>query len=156
MRRVCHPRGVRRPPVAPTSAQYSEPRTWACPVQPRAVESNTLVARECCLCSQRALGRAALAAAKHGAAAEHFELALSRNPLHADTWFSLGFCHLKTRKMAAAAAAFTRAVQLDSSNGEAWNNLGVLHLRGGRPAAAFTALGVALKHKQANWQVRLL
>lgn len=105
-------------------------------------------------CSQRSLGRSALGRKAYAKAAGHFTLALARNPLHSEVWFSLGFCHLKQDDFAAATAAFTRTVQLDAENGEAWNNLGVLHLRAGRHAPAFTALGVALKVKAANWQAR--
>lgn len=106
------------------------------------------------MCSQRSLGRCALARKDHAAAARHFAAALSVSPLHGDVWFSLGYCHLKTSDLPRAAAAFTRAVQLDPENGEAWNNLGVLHLRARRHAPAHIALGVALKHSQASWQAR--
>jgi Flp pilus assembly protein TadD len=106
-------------------------------------------------CSQRSLGRSALARKDFAAAAAAYDRALSRNPVHADVWFSLGFCRLRLSQYDGATAAFTRAVQLDAENGEAWNNLGVLHLRAERSAPAATALGVALKLKGENWQVRL-
>jgi Flp pilus assembly protein TadD len=97
----------------------------------------------------------ALARKAYAQATAHYRLALCRNPLHADVWFSLGFCHLKLAQFTPATHAFTRTVQLDAENGEAWNNLGVLHLQAERFAPARTALGVALKFKQENWQVRL-
>jgi Flp pilus assembly protein TadD len=98
----------------------------------------------------------ALARRDYATAASHYTLALARNPLHSEVWFSLGFCHLKEGSLDDATTAFTRAVQLDAENGEAWNNLGVLHLRARRHAPAFTALGVALRAKAAHWQARLL
>ena len=106
------------------------------------------------MCSQRSLGRVALSKKEYAAAAQHYAAALARNPLHADVWFALGYCHLKTHNTEAATGAFTRTVQLDATNGEAWNNLGVLHLQAERFAPAFTALGVAMKHNAPSWQVR--
>ena len=110
--------------------------------------------RACVICSQRALGRVALARKDHAAAAAAYALALARNPLHSEIWFALGFCHLKLAQLDDATHAFTRAVQLDAEHGEAWNNLGVLHLQTARYAPAATALGVALKLKVENWQAR--
>jgi Flp pilus assembly protein TadD len=105
-------------------------------------------------CSQRSLGRVALSQDDYDRASLHFSKALSRNPLHADVWFSLGYCHLKLGHFSEATHAFTRTVQLDATHGEAWNNLGVLHLKAERFAPAMIALRVALKHKQATWHVR--
>ncbi len=62
-------------------------------------------------------------------AAEHWELALAINPLHAYAWFSLGFCALKTGKRERAVQAFTRCVQQEPDHGDAWNNLAALHLQ---------------------------
>lgn len=47
---------------------------------------------------QRSLGRAALRRKEWAKAIDHYELALSINPLHPDAWFSLGFCCLKTEQ----------------------------------------------------------
>lgn len=107
-------------------------------------------------CSQRELARTALSRAEHSGAAEHFNLALSWNPLDAESWFGLGFCELKRGPDRAghAAVAFTRCVQADASHGEAWNNLGALHVSAGRYCPAFKALSVSIKLCQRSWQVR--
>ena len=109
-------------------------------------------------CSQRELARTALSRTEHERAANHFSLALTRNPLDAESWFGLGFCELKRGPDRAghAAVAFTRCVQADGSHGEAWNNLGALHVSAGRYGPALKALGVAIKLCQRSWQVRLL
>lgn len=108
--------------------------------------------------SQRELARSALSRTAYEAAADHFTLALSRNPLDAESWFGLGFCELKRGEERAghAAVAFTRCVQADGSHGEAWNNLGALHVAAGRYGPAFKALSVSIKLCQRTWQVNIL
>lgn len=106
-------------------------------------------------CSQRELARTALSRTEHESAADHFTLALSRNPLDAESWFGLGFCELKRGPDRAghAAVAFTRCVQADGSHGEAWNNLGALHVAAARYGPALKALTVAIKLCGRSWQV---
>jgi cytochrome c-type biogenesis protein CcmH/NrfG len=106
-------------------------------------------------CSQRELARTSLAGTQYERAAEHFTLALSRNPLDAESWFGLGFCELKrgADRAGHAALAFTRCVQADASHGEAWNNLGALHVAAERYGPAFKALSVSIKLCQRSWQV---
>eukprot|EP00892_Ulva_mutabilis_P007820 jgi/Ulvmu1/540/UM001_0548.1 len=106
--------------------------------------------------SQRALGQVALSKKQHAEAAGHYQLAVGRNALDAESWFALGYCELKRGpgREGHAAVAFTRCVQADLSHGEAWNNLGALHLAAGRYAPAFKAMQVSLKHNRETWQVR--
>ena len=62
-------------------------------------------------------------------AAQHWELALRVNPLHAEGWFALGYCALKRQDFARALQAFSRCAQQEPDNGDAWNNLAAIHLQ---------------------------
>jgi hypothetical protein len=100
----------------------------------------------------RALALAAQRAGTYAAAAARWEQALALNPLHANGWFSLGWCHMKGRDFEAAVRALTRAAQMDPDNGEDWNNLAAAHMQLGRWREARGALGEATRLNRDSWQ----
>lgn len=102
--------------------------------------------------AQRSLARSANRRSDFEAAAEHWELALQLNPLHADGWFSLGWAYMKVKDYQKAMNALTRAAQMDPDNGEAWNNLAAVHMQLERWHEAFLALNEAVKYKRDSWQ----
>lgn len=87
-------------------------------------------------------------------AAEHWDLALALNPLHADGWFALSHACMKLGELERAVAACTRCVQLDAEGFEGWNNLAALLMAKGKEAEAFSALQVAVKLKRNSWQTQ--
>eukprot|EP00887_Chlorella_sp_A99_P004614 scaffold4.g4614.t1 len=126
--------------------------------------------------AQRSLARNALRRGDHAAAAGHWEAALALNPLHAEGWFSLGYCCIKEKQYERALQAFTRSAQLEPENGEVWHNLAAIHMHLARWPQAFNALSgkgaagarrggareasvagagsarQAVKHKRDSWQ----
>ncbi|KAH7286932.1 hypothetical protein KP509_32G028400 [Ceratopteris richardii] len=103
--------------------------------------------------AQRSLGRSAYNKAEYSKSMQHWQAALTLNPLHSDGWFALGSAALKARDLDKAVDAFTRAVQLDPENGEAWNNIAAIHMTRKKSKEAFVAFKEALKFKRTSWQM---
>jgi hypothetical protein len=130
--------------------------------------------------AKRSLARSALRRRDYSGAAAHYEDALALSPMHAQAWFSLGYCRLREAgvaeeadgnesgaaadaataaatttpggRFAPALRAFSRVTLLDPQHGEAWANLAALWLRAGRPREALSAAEQAVKHKREAWQ----
>jgi hypothetical protein len=127
--------------------------------------------------AKRSLARSALRRRDYAGAAAHYEDALALSPMHAQAWFSLGYCRLReagdvgadegeggegatdnkpttteAARLAPALRAFSRVTLLDPQHGEAWANLAALWLRAGRAREALSAAQQAVKHKRESWQ----
>ena len=126
--------------------------------------------------AKRSLARSALRRKDYAGAGAHFEDALALSPMHAQAWFSLGYCRLREAGDGAAAAAaasseppaaaaatevarltpalraFSRVTLLDPQHGEAWANLSALWLRAGRPREALSAAQQGVRLKRDSWQ----
>jgi hypothetical protein len=127
--------------------------------------------------AKRSLARSALRRRDYAVAAAHYEDALALSPMHAQAWFSLGYCRLReageeaqdgggagagggggesaaaaSARLAPALRAFSRVTLLEPQHGEAWANLAALWLRAGRPREALSAARQAVRHKRDAWQ----
>ncbi|KAG6541077.1 hypothetical protein Mapa_017567 [Marchantia paleacea] len=103
--------------------------------------------------AQRSLARTAYNKHNYTKAIEHWDLALSLNPLYPDGWFALGSSATKAKDLDKAVHAFTRQVQLDPENGESWNNIAAINMQKKRSKEAFVAFREALKLKRNSWQM---
>eukprot|EP01024_Parvocaulis_polyphysoides_P068142 TRINITY_DN8263_c0_g1_i1.p1 TRINITY_DN8263_c0_g1~~TRINITY_DN8263_c0_g1_i1.p1 ORF type:complete len:706 (-),score=109.64 TRINITY_DN8263_c0_g1_i1:243-2237(-) len=115
--------------------------------------------------AKRALGRRSLSQKHYKQAGDHLHDALSISPLHAEAWFSLGYCRMKQsndntdstsekeESEKQAIEAFTRCVQQDLDHGEAWNNIAALLLKREMYKEAFSALKEAVRLKRDVWQL---
>lgn len=97
------------------------------------------------------LGRALLAAGRHGPAVTAFEQAVALDPAFADAWYSLGLLHQDHGRHAAAAACYRSALDARPDFHEAALNLGVALGECGLIEQALDAYARALALRPASF-----
>ncbi|DBA04011.1 TPA: hypothetical protein N0F65_009358 [Lagenidium giganteum] len=103
--------------------------------------------------AKRSLGRHAFEHGDYPTAIAHYKECVEVNPMHTETWFTLGVMGMRMTDWKLALQSFTRVVQLEPDHGEAWGNIGSVHMKRGQFAEGFSVLQEALKQKRHMWQM---
>lgn len=103
--------------------------------------------------AKRTLGKICYDRGEYAKACEHYDCALSVQPLVHTAWYIKGVACMRLERWSAGVEAFLRCVQQNDEVSEAWSNMGAIHMQTQNWQAAHMAFTEALKQNHDNWRI---